>query len=255
LSVTVTLLPGPATVTGNTNVCQNSIQSYSASASNATSYNWTVPSGWAINSGQGSSTISVTVGSTSGNVTATPSNSCGSGTPGSLSATVILLPGPAVITGNTIVFEGSTEIYNATSLNATSFFWTTPPGWSINSGQNTSSITVTVGDDSGIILVVPQNICGNGQQGQLEIDVITGLEINDNNPKILCYPNPFEDRLYIKSEIVFAHIQIFSAIGKKVIDCKYSDVLNLSQLVSGFYYIRILNNSGDVVFQDKIIKK
>ncbi len=70
--------PGP--ITGTTPVCPNiSGLIYSISAvADASSYTWSVPPGWSINSGQGSISISATSGAGSGNITVSSSNSCGS---------------------------------------------------------------------------------------------------------------------------------------------------------------------------------
>ncbi|MCD4729278.1 MAG: CxxxxCH/CxxCH domain-containing protein [Bacteroidales bacterium] len=63
---------------------------YNISAvTDATSYTWTVPGGWIINSGQGTTSISVTSGTTGGNITVTADNSCGSSIPQTLAVTVL----------------------------------------------------------------------------------------------------------------------------------------------------------------------
>jgi len=68
----------PATIIGPTSPCIGSTQAYSTTfVEGATSYQWTIPSGWSINSGQGTSSINVTVGSSSGNVCVRACNSCG----------------------------------------------------------------------------------------------------------------------------------------------------------------------------------
>lgn len=52
---------------------------YGASAYGATSYNWTVPAGWQIISGQGSEKIYVRTGPQAGQISVTARNSCGAG--------------------------------------------------------------------------------------------------------------------------------------------------------------------------------
>jgi hypothetical protein len=77
--------PGP--ITGNTNVTAGSSQTYSIPAvSGATSYTWTLPTGW---SGTSTSTsITTTAGSTGGTITVKANNACGAGTARSLTVTV-----------------------------------------------------------------------------------------------------------------------------------------------------------------------
>jgi len=89
----ISVCPGvgaAGTITGSSLVCANATGvSYSISTvSGATTYTWTVPSGASVASGQGTTSITVNWGSTSGNVTVTPSNSCNTGTSSSLAVTV-----------------------------------------------------------------------------------------------------------------------------------------------------------------------
>ncbi len=78
------------TITGANSVCDGDVGvTYSVDiVNNITNYNWTVPTDAIITSGQGTATITVTYSSTSGNITATPSNSCGTGGSASLEVNV-----------------------------------------------------------------------------------------------------------------------------------------------------------------------
>lgn len=152
-------LPGAATVTGPSPTCQGSSQTYFCSSTGATSYNWTLPPGWSGSSSN--SSIIVTVGSNSGNVCCTPINACGPGTQGCFPVAVTGIPFCNNITGSSSVCPGTTQSYS-TSGNATSYNWTLPPGWSGSSSN--SSITVTVGSNSGNVCCTPLNACGPGTQ-------------------------------------------------------------------------------------------
>lgn len=67
----------PTSVFGQNNVCPGAIQTYSCPAvSNASSYNWTLPVGWTLNSGGGTNVITATPGS-AGNVCVRAQNLCG----------------------------------------------------------------------------------------------------------------------------------------------------------------------------------
>jgi hypothetical protein len=81
-------------ITGPTSVCAGATGvTYSISAvGGATAYTWTVPSGASIASGQGTTSITLNWGSTSGDVTVTPSNSCATGSASSLAVTVSAAP-------------------------------------------------------------------------------------------------------------------------------------------------------------------
>lgn len=67
----------PSSVNGQANVCVGAAQTYSCPAvANASSYNWTFPPGWIVNSGAGTNVITATPGS-AGNVCVRAQNLCG----------------------------------------------------------------------------------------------------------------------------------------------------------------------------------
>jgi len=102
LTVTATLpLPSmPATISGKTAQCPGVTgQVYSIpAAANATSYSWSVPTGWTITGGAGTTSITTTTGSAGqdGNITVTAINSCGASAEKILPVTVSPLPIPAI---------------------------------------------------------------------------------------------------------------------------------------------------------------
>ena len=101
INISVLNIPStPPTISGPSAPTINTSTNYSITAvSGATSYTWTVPTGWVINSGQGTTTITVTAGTTSGNVTVTATNTCGT----SAASTKAVSPWrPIVATGGTV---------------------------------------------------------------------------------------------------------------------------------------------------------
>ena len=178
LAIAVNPLPGLITsMNGKTEQCATVYgEIYSISTDpDATSYSWTVPTGWSITSGQGTISITVVTGPTgaNGNVTVTPKNACGSGTPYSTAVTVNLSApaAPLDITGPATVCAGKTDVEYSTALvnGVTSWTWTVPEGWLITSGQTgdigTAIIKVTAGNvgQGGIISVVANNGCGSSR--------------------------------------------------------------------------------------------
>ena len=167
-------VPGqPSPVSGSNNVCLGSIQNYSVTNTPFVVYTWSVPAGWTINSGQGTSTVSLTAGVTSGNIVCTPSNECGAGVPWSLGVIVdIGLPSdPGSPSGNINPCENSLQVYSVVAQAGISYSWVVPAGSVITSGQGTSSVAVTIGAISGAIDVTPINSCGTGPQRLLNIIV------------------------------------------------------------------------------------
>ena len=82
LNVSVTSPPAPpGAITGLTSACQGTTSVYSISpVDGASSYNWSVPSGWSIDDGQGTNSITVTTGGSGqdGNITVVPNYEWGS---------------------------------------------------------------------------------------------------------------------------------------------------------------------------------
>ncbi len=170
LSVNVSTVPvQPSIITGNDDVCEGSQEIYSVvSDPNVTSYIWVLPNGWSGTSTTNS--ITVTVGSTDGNITVTPSNACGTGPSRSLSTDISSAPNqPSAISGNTSPCEGNVELYSVTNVSGVTYNWNLPSGWLGSSTTNT--ISTTVGAASGIIIVTPSNNCGNGPNRSLAINV------------------------------------------------------------------------------------
>lgn len=128
---------GPGTLAGNANVCEGSTQTYSVSGvSGATNYNWTVPSGSVITSGQGTSTITVTVGPTSGNVCVTPSNSCTS--IANICQALNVTPLPAASAGPDVVICQNDSVTLSAS-GGTSYSWSPSTGLSNSAISNPSA--------------------------------------------------------------------------------------------------------------------
>jgi hypothetical protein len=63
------------------------------------------------------------------------------------------------ISGDTIACSNNIGKYSIPSLNNAKVGWSTPPGWTIDSGGNTNSITLTVGPTPGWIVATEQNSC------------------------------------------------------------------------------------------------
>ena len=102
----------PGTITGNTTPCQGSSQTYSVTNVSGVTYNWTFPNDWVQTGGGTTNSITVTVGSVSGNVQVTPSNACGNGTPRTLGINVSSPIVPTI--SDQIICKGSAAILTAT---------------------------------------------------------------------------------------------------------------------------------------------
>ncbi len=158
--------PTPGTITGaTTGVCAGSTQTYSISIVNgATTYNWTVPAGCIINSGQGTTSVSVTFGGAfvSGTVSVTASSVCGTSTQRTLSVSAALATLPNISGQSGNLCGGGTFTYTITAVaGAISYNWTVPAGCGIVTNLGTS-ITITIPSNfvSGSLCYTVTNACG-----------------------------------------------------------------------------------------------
>ena len=172
-TVTVDLLPDAAgTITGTTNICQGQtrVSFFVPAITNATGYIWTLPSGATIVSGSNTNAITVDFSTTasSGDVTVSGTNACGSGiVSANYPVTVNPLPAAAGnVLGSSTVCQGQTNVvYSVPAIvNATGYIWTLPFGATLVSGANTNAITVDFSSSasSGDVAVFGTNACGNG---------------------------------------------------------------------------------------------
>lgn len=175
--VTVNPLPdNPGAITGPLEVCQGElgVKYAIAAVTNdpGNTYSWTLPAGFTLTSGAGSTAITLNVSKTAVNgiIKVAVVNACGTSALSSeIYVTVNPLPDkPALITGPVRVCQGSTGIIYSipATTNATSYVWSVPAGFNIISGQGTTTIQVDMDPSqssvSGNITVTAVNDCGLG---------------------------------------------------------------------------------------------
>ncbi len=173
LPVSASAIPAqPGIMSGTTPVCNGTTNTYTiAAVSGATSYNWTLPSGWTGTSSTES--INATASATSGTISVTATNFCGTGIVRNLAVTSISIPGlPGAITGLASVCNGSTNGYSIGAVSgATGYVWTLPSGWSGSS--TTTSISAIASANAGDVTVAASNTCGSGPDRTLAVSVIS----------------------------------------------------------------------------------
>jgi PKD-like domain/Putative metal-binding motif/Secretion system C-terminal sorting domain len=202
----------PASITGpTTEVCGGTTQNYSCPAvAGATVYTWAVPTGAVINSGQGTTAISVTFPATfvSGNISVAAGTSCGNGVPRSISVSSRpLFPSP--ISGPVSVCPSATGLkYSTAAVAGVTYNWTVPNGVVITAGQGTSSITVNWGLVAGQVKVAGFNSCGSSGYRSLSVSLLTCVteavtmaKAEEATPaaglKVQLWPNPARDVLMV----------------------------------------------------------
>ncbi|MFN8155635.1 MAG: proprotein convertase P-domain-containing protein [Bacteroidia bacterium] len=167
-SITVNNAPFmPTSILGSQNNCLPVNGTYSVNpVITASSYNWTVPSGVSIVTGQG--TNSITVSATAefnGNLCITASNGCGTSQPNCIAingyTTKPVVPGS--MTGPGKACPGDVATYSVAPVTrAVSYNWTAPAGATIQSGQGTTSVIVSFGTGytGGSLSISASNACG-----------------------------------------------------------------------------------------------
>ena len=177
-SVMVTITPAPATpgtISGNAAPCQGSTATYSITpVSGATIYTWTVPAGATIVSGQNTVSINVQWGMTSGNVSVTAGNSCGTSAASQLAVVLASTPAiPGPITGPASVCATTTVSYSVPAITGETNNWTVPSDATITAGQGTPSITVQWGNNAGMVSVTAQSGNCISQPASLNVAIET----------------------------------------------------------------------------------
>ncbi|MBK7854574.1 MAG: T9SS type A sorting domain-containing protein [Bacteroidetes bacterium] len=159
--------PTPGNVSGSSTVCSGGSGNYSIVAIPGVTYNWSVPSGASITSGDGTNAVTVLFPTSfsTGNVCVNITNVCGVTSITKCRGVVTANPSrPASITGNTSGVCNSLQNYScAASTNATSYLWNVTGG-TIQSGQGTQTVSVlwNASGTTGTLNVNGVNACGNG---------------------------------------------------------------------------------------------
>ena len=181
LALTKTAVTAPLSITGTlNNVCPSpTTYTYSVAAvANATSYNWVVPAGATIASGQGTTSIvmSFPAGYTTGAITCAAANACSTSAVKSITVTGPA-PTPGAITGSTVVcssIQGLTPLtYSIAAVaGVTSYIWTAPANATIVSGQGTTSVDVQFAPNFilGNLSVVSVGNCSNSAAKTLALN-------------------------------------------------------------------------------------
>ena len=255
----------PGAISGISPLCKNSSQTYSiAAVTGANKYTWTVPAGWTINSGQGTTSINATAGATTGNVCVTPSNLCGSSGPACFSVTVNPTPvAPDSISVNPDYFySGTVTVDTLTAIggSGTTLNWYAGSCGGVFVGSGTR-IIIPPPTDSTSFFASWTNGCGTSTCDTATVIVypLTGIEeINNNAGNIAVYPNPPNDNITIDivSLTKGESISIYDIQGQLILQQPLQHAktnINISTLAKGVYFVKVKTENGMEV--KKIVKE
>ena len=181
----------PISITGPGQICQSTVQSYHTTlVPGATQYNWTVPSTWSIQAGSGTYSITVLVGTVSGDVTVAAANTCGASASISKAVIVDQVPvSPGTITGDQTPCQGETNVgYSVSAVTGITYTWTYSGNGVTFTGDGTASIVATFDNNAtaGSWWVYAANSCGTGGYSTLSVtpDLLPGTigVISGNSP-------------------------------------------------------------------------
>jgi hypothetical protein len=142
---------------------------------NATSYNWSYSGTGATINGSGTSvTVNFSNNASSGTLSVTAQNSCGTSAARTISVTTNTVPAqPGTISGNNSFCGLGNKSYSiATVANTTSYTWAVSGGGSVVSGQGTAAVDINwTSGGAYTVSVTANNGCGSGTAATLQVSV------------------------------------------------------------------------------------
>ena len=165
-AITIKAMPTTSVITGNASPsCSATGIGYSVTNTAGSSYAWTVPSGASITAGAGTNSITVSFGTSNGNVSVTETNV--GGCAGDMQTQLISLVGcgldAAFIVDNTTICEGNTVTFTNTSTGTSggsTYAWDFGSGASpaTATGAGPHTVTYTTGGSKTVSLVVTEGV-------------------------------------------------------------------------------------------------
>lgn len=167
------------------------------------------------------------------------------------------------IIGPSVVNENTTASYSVNNTNGHYYNWQIKGG-SITGGQGTNMVNVQWnGADSSAWIKVTDSINDCTILNNLEVIVNGSISVNNIkvNNSFIVFPNPTSDKLYITSkhnqtgnfDIIVYSIEGKVIKQKQIKDFTTSQVIDLNELSTGVYYLKINNQQSQFTY--KFIKQ
>jgi hypothetical protein len=171
-------IPGQDMISGPASICDPTSHSYSVYAlSGATGYNWSVPAGAVITSGQNTPSIRVTFGSTAGFVKLSITNKCGHSYHDSLPVTLNQPPAVGYVAAPSAMLCAG-ETLTLTGNGATNYSWTNP----VTNGVS----FVPPGSGSYIVTGTDSNGCTAIDTAEIIVYTLPAVSINVTPSSTVC---------------------------------------------------------------------
>jgi photosystem II stability/assembly factor-like uncharacterized protein/PKD repeat protein len=246
-------------ITGDEAVCMetsNSVYSVEPVAA-ASEYLWTLPSGFNISTGENTNeiTVSVASGAVSGPITVQASNQCGQSNTQSFDVTVSLTPTAEFSADITTTLVNETITLTDESDGATSWLWTITPstGVSFTGGTDATSQNPQVTfANQGVydVELKATGLCGENSElknDYITVNILGGISETAKG-NISVYPTPASTFISIETNAMDlnSRIEIINTDGqvvyKGLLDNPTKKEINIENLNSGIYVIKITNN-------------
>ena len=258
ISKNVIARPGTITISGGiARVCSGDTRAYSVAAVAGITYAWIAPSGANINSGQGTSTISITYTNNftaNGTLNVTANNQCGTSTATTINIIRNTPTSPAPIAGPATICNGTIGTYSVAPVTAaTGYIWGIPAGATVQGPSNSNTISILWGTTGGNLSVRATNSCGNSGSRSLKIIISCNRSLAETAPvtyfRMEAYPNPTSDivhlRFYSKENTSYS-FTVTDVAGRKLLFEKQQayvgmnvHTLNLSRFRKGTYLVLV----------------
>ncbi|TPE40296.1 ice-binding family protein [Pontibacter mangrovi] len=239
------LAPTAPVITGNTDICEYSQQlTYTISnPEDGATYTWALPDGWSFEGSNTGTSVTVNAGTAGGAISVVAANGCGT-VSGQLQTVVFAPPvTPGAITDNSSVCDGLIFTIDPVE-GASAYTWNVSQGFTIVSGQGTTTITVKANkpDITGTVTVMAINGPCSSMEASAPIDAAKA----DGN---LEFPKAFSpngdgtnDNWEIKNLEKFPNneIIIFNRWGSEVFKAKnYQNNWSGKGLEQGTYFYKV----------------
>jgi hypothetical protein len=242
------LMPVCSSISGNDSICQGSMEVFSVTATNATSFWWSVPADWVINHGQGTQTLVVIAGALGGNLAVRPSNSCLDGTVQAIQVDVKTVDTSIVRQGLKLKSNAVQAVYQ----------WVACPLMIPIPGE-IQQIFTPIQTGSYAVLVTRDDCTDTS--ACYHVDEL-GLRTIDRNGMLSVFPNPVGDVLNIEITGLPAgcyQLELINTLGKLIFEEKMmiheeitSKQLYISNISPGIYFLSVYSGTSRLVM--KILK-
>lgn len=261
-----TLVATGAQINGPDSICSGDTVTYTIDTlAGAVSYNWSIPGGGTVLSGQGTNTVTFITGSSGGQLLVSASNGCNATALDSTQVVFDPLPtNPPSIAGLATPCWGDTLTYSTfQAAYASSYTWTVPNGTVITAGQGTVSIVTIIGPNSGAMTVTANNHCGSSQATtmNLTVDLCGQVSIEEVAGGLNVWPNPAEEVLNFSFQTAPAHdlrMEFFDLNGRLILSREVNNArkdfqIDISSLAAGVYAMRV--SAGEESGNMRIVKQ